>query len=86
MRPWRCIAASRAKGAPPGTLFLFWHDDDWIRSTFMQERNAWLRHQQERWLQEDGSWISPRESLKDEDFETRWQYGIDVLRRYGVLK
>jgi len=52
----------------------------------MQERNAWLRHQQERWLQEDGSWISPRESLKDEDFETRWQYGIDVLRRYGVLK
>jgi len=51
MRPWRCIAASRAKGAPPGIPLLFWHDDYWIRSTFMQEGNAWLRHQQERWLQ-----------------------------------
>lgn len=36
--------------------------------------------------QEDGSKISPRDSLKDQDFETRRQFGLDVLKRFGVLK
>lgn len=36
--------------------------------------------------QEDGSMLSPRESLKGKDFETRRQFGLDMLRRYGVLK
>lgn len=36
--------------------------------------------------QEDGSMISPREILKDKDFEARRQFGLDTLRRYGVLK
>lgn len=36
--------------------------------------------------QEDGSMLSPRESLKGKDFETRRQFGLDTLRRFGVLK
>lgn len=36
--------------------------------------------------QEDGSMPSPRESLKGKDFETRRQFGLEMLRRYGVLK
>lgn len=36
--------------------------------------------------QEDGSMLSPRESLKGKDFETRRQFGLEMLRRYGVLK
>lgn len=36
--------------------------------------------------QEDGSWLSPRDQLKHKDFETRRQYGLKVLRDYGVLK
>jgi hypothetical protein len=36
--------------------------------------------------QEDGSMLSPRERLKGKDFETRRHFGLDMLRRYGVLK
>jgi hypothetical protein len=36
--------------------------------------------------QADGSWLSPRDLLKDKDFETRREYGLKVLRDYGVLK
>jgi hypothetical protein len=36
--------------------------------------------------QEDGTRISPREKLRGEDFETRHQFGLDILRKYGVLK
>ncbi|WP_024574016.1 MULTISPECIES: hypothetical protein [unclassified Afipia] len=36
--------------------------------------------------QGDGSWLSPRDLLKDKDFETRREYGLKVLRDYGVLK
>jgi hypothetical protein len=36
--------------------------------------------------QEDGSMLSPRESLKGKDFETRRQFGLDTLRRFGVLE
>lgn len=34
----------------------------------------------------DGNRLSPRDQLKDKDFETRKQYGLKVLRDYGVLK
>ena len=36
--------------------------------------------------QGDGTRLSPRDQLKDKDFETRKQYGLKVLRDYGVLK
>jgi hypothetical protein len=36
--------------------------------------------------QPDGTMLSRRDQLKDEDFETRRQFGLDVLRKYGVLK
>ncbi|NVN87018.1 MAG: hypothetical protein HXX15_13135 [Rhodopseudomonas sp.] len=36
--------------------------------------------------QADGTYLSPRDQLRGADFETRRQFGIDVLRRYGVLK
>nr|DAH95283.1 MAG TPA: hypothetical protein [Caudoviricetes sp.] len=36
--------------------------------------------------QTDGAKLSPRDQLKDKDFETRWQFGLVILRRYEVLK
>jgi hypothetical protein len=36
--------------------------------------------------QEDGTRMSPRDILKGTDFETRREFGLDVLRKYGVLK
>ena len=36
--------------------------------------------------QEDGTRSSPRDRLKGTDFETRREFGLDILRKYGVLK
>jgi hypothetical protein len=36
--------------------------------------------------QEDGTRISPRDRLKGTDFETRREFGLGILRKYGVLK
>jgi hypothetical protein len=36
--------------------------------------------------QPDGTMLSWRDQLKNEDFETRRQFGLDVLRKRGVLK
>lgn len=44
------------------------------------------RYYATRELQPDGRRLSPREMLKDKNFETRRQFGLDVLRRYGVLR
>jgi len=36
--------------------------------------------------QDDGTRMSPRDKLKDADFETRREFGPGILRKYGVLK
>ncbi|MES2750190.1 MAG: hypothetical protein V4661_02350 [Pseudomonadota bacterium] len=36
--------------------------------------------------QPDGSMLSPRDQLRNQDFETRRQYGLKILRDYGVLE
>jgi hypothetical protein len=36
--------------------------------------------------QSDGSFRTPRDYLKDKDFETRRQFGLKIMRLYGVLK
>ena len=50
------------------------------------DMNGWLDTPNEDFKDSDGTKISPRQSMKGKSWEERYQFGLDVLKKFGVLK
>jgi hypothetical protein len=50
------------------------------------EINNWLGKPNPRYKNEKNEAISPREYMKGKSWEERYQFGLDVLKKFGVLK
>jgi hypothetical protein len=75
-------AAARDAGFPENMIQ---GRDNLVRVPILKHIEV-TRYYARKELQPDGRRLSPREMLKDKDFETRRQFGLDVLRRFGVLR
>ncbi len=50
------------------------------------DMNSWLDTPNEDFKDSDGNKISPRQSMKGKSWEERYQFGLDVLKKFNVLK
>jgi hypothetical protein len=50
------------------------------------EINSWLDTPNDEFKDTEGNVITPRQSLRGKTWQERYQFGLDVLRRFGVLK
>jgi hypothetical protein len=75
-------AAARDAGDPER---LIQSRDNTVRISTLQHIEI-TRYYATKVKQNDGTMLSPRDMLKDQSFELRRQYGLEVLKKYGVLK
>ena len=50
------------------------------------EINRWLDLENEEYLDENGMKLTPRQYIKGKQWEERREFGLVVLRKFGVLK
>jgi len=50
------------------------------------EINRWLDSENEEYLDENGMKLTPRQYIKGKQWEERRDFGLVVLRKFGVLK
>jgi hypothetical protein len=50
------------------------------------QMNGWLDKPNKEFKDADDKIISPRQSMRGKSWEERYQFGLDVLERFGVLK
>jgi hypothetical protein len=50
------------------------------------EINRWLDSENEEYLDENGMKLTPRQYIKGKQWEERREFGLVVLRKFGVLK
>jgi hypothetical protein len=50
------------------------------------EINSWLSKPNPKYKNDKGDEISPREYMRGKSWEERYQFSLDVLRDFGVLK
>jgi hypothetical protein len=75
-------AAARAAGDPES---LIQGRDNRVRIPVLKHIEI-SRYYSTKVEQEDGTRLSPRDLLKGADFETRREFGLGILRKYGVLR
>lgn len=50
------------------------------------EINQWLDTPNDDYVSPEGKIMTPRQYLRGKSWDERYQFGLDVLRRFGVLK
>jgi hypothetical protein len=50
------------------------------------EINRWLDSESEEYLDENGTKLTPRQYIKGKSWGERYEFGLAVLRKFGVLK
>jgi len=50
------------------------------------EINRWLGKPNDNFKDAEGRKLTPREYLRGKTWEERYDFGLDVLRKFGVLK
>jgi hypothetical protein len=50
------------------------------------EINSWLNSKNEQYLDSNGKELTPRQYIRGKTWGERYNFGLDVLRKFGVLK
>lgn len=51
-----------------------------------RDLSDWYSTKNSDYLDENGNWLSPREYLRGKGWEYRYQFGIEQLKKFGVLQ